>query len=87
MLIWKLYIEAMQMEEEFKDSEADETVDFSQVLPDQIFSSFTDKATVIQAVDAAQNEPSSEEIKSGRPIEITKDQDSDDEEEEDDGDF
>lgn len=47
MLIWKLYIEAMQMEEEFKDSEADETVDFSQIVPDQIFSSFTDKAAVV----------------------------------------
>ncbi len=41
------------MEEEFKDAEADETVDFSQILPDQVFLTFTDKAAAVVIKGAA----------------------------------
>ena len=46
-MIWKLYIEAMQMEEEFKSSEADETIDFESVTPEIVFESFTDQEKLV----------------------------------------
>ena len=46
LLIWKLYIEAMSMEEEFKQDDADETIDFSKITPEKVFESFTDDVVV-----------------------------------------
>ena len=43
LLIWKLYIEAMSLEEEFKQSsDLDDNIDFSLITPEKVFASFTD---------------------------------------------
>ena len=46
--MWKLYIEAMQLEEEFSDSAAqdDDSVDFTKVTPETVFRDFKDEMVV-----------------------------------------
>ena len=48
LLVWKLYIEAMQLEEEFSDSAAqdDDSVDFTKVTPETVFRDFKDEMVV-----------------------------------------
>ena len=36
----------MSMEEEFKQDDADETIDFSKITPEKVFESFTDDVVV-----------------------------------------
>lgn len=77
----------MQLDQEFKDSDADESIDFDQITPEKVFKTFTVNAASQVIV---KTEPVEERKESGKPIEIQQDADSDDEDSDndvDDGDF
>ena len=84
LLIWKLYIEALQLEEEFNEADHDESIDFTKITPESVFKDFKDEVQEKRGIQRELRDDSDgkEEVK--RPIEIMKDVDSDDE---DDGDF
>lgn len=57
LLIWKLYIEAMEMQEEFKSADVDEQIDFGSLTAESVFLGFTDEIQTISQAVSPQKTP------------------------------